>query len=325
MADLAGLQEQRARLKAKIQALGGKQKNPELVAQLGELDKQIKTARGGAATEGEAATGGNTAPGVGETGVSSNTLVGKQGGKTKGTEIGGMQSVNPALMGPASQVEDIAIEKGLQAQFRDRQMALADALQGLATGRAPSVAEALFRNTAQQNVAAANSMAASSQYANPALARRLAAYGAGDAIQRAAQDASIAKMQEMQAAQQALGNVLASGREGDIGLATEQAGINKDVAALNQQAINERMAQQASLEQTAAQFNAGQVNQATVDQARINAAIRQAQISGGATMGAANAAAGASRYGTDASVLINANQLAERRRENDLAAGVGVV
>lgn len=328
MADLAALQQQRKQLIAQIQAKGGKDKAPQLAKQLADLDVQIREAKKSSAGTGEGQAGteqGSGLPATGDTGVSDNNLVDQEAGKTTGTTIGKGQTVNSVLLGEEAKVGDINIDQAAQAEFRNRQMQLADMLQQQAAGQGPSLAELQFKQMLDRNVAAARSVAASNAYANPALAGRLAAYGVGDANAAAARDAATARLQEVLAARDQLGAVLGQGRESDINLATNQAGLSRDVAFANQSAANQRMAQQAAFEQQAAQFNSGQLNQMLVDQARINAQIQAARIGGGATVGAAGIAAGASNYRTDADVLIASNQLEEQRRQHGINTGVAAV
>jgi hypothetical protein len=253
-----------------------------------------------------------------------------KGTNTKGLEIGKIKEVQPEQLGPLerAQNQEISPLERVQAEtidrtrsdeFRQRQMALADQLSATARGEGPSVAGTQLREATDRAIA--NQMAVARSGGGP-LAMRNAQLNTSQLQQEASRTASLTKMAEAIQAQNSLGGVLAQGREGDITLDTNQAGLNQNANITNANAANQRGVQQAQLNQdvalanaTAANLygynqanlnqnanivNANSYNQRNLSQAQINQAVRNAQIGAAATVSAAGAGASASRYATDA-------------------------
>lgn len=107
------------------------------------------------------------------------------------------------------------MDTGQSDQVRQQQMALAQALQGQAAGTAPSIAQNQLQAGTDANIAQQMAMAQSGR-GNPALAQRLAMTGGADAQQAMAGQASLARLQEQQGAQNLLSSILSGTRGQDI-------------------------------------------------------------------------------------------------------------
>lgn len=141
-----------------------------------------------------------------------------------------------------------------QEQFRRQQMGLASTLWGGIQGNSPSVAELMYRRSADDAAQSAAALAAGTRGANPGLAMRQALNAQAMTQGQAALGASQLRAQEIAQQRGELAQLLAQGRGMDIGI----AGANQQ-AALEQQRLNDA-AQQGYL---------GMVNQQ--DLARMNA------------------------------------------------------
>jgi len=125
------------------------------------------------------------------------------------------------------------IDAAPQAQFRTGQQGLATSLQSVIDGQAPSVAQMQGQRAAAENMAAQMSLAAGARGSNMALARRQAAANVGQLNARAGLDAALVRAQESATARGQLGGVLQQARGADLGLATEQAGLQQQAASAN--------------------------------------------------------------------------------------------
>jgi hypothetical protein len=105
-------------------------------------------------------------------------------------------------------------EAGYGAMSVEAQQAR-DYLRRLASGQ-ESVSREQLRQGLQQNLSAQRSMAASASPQNAAMAARTAALGMGRAASGATGQAAIAGLQERQAAQQALANMIMQQRQQDL-------------------------------------------------------------------------------------------------------------
>lgn len=205
-----------------------------------------------------------------------------EGTATKGTKIGnareiyaaqiapaagvGVQDLAPtatyegAQVAPAQQFEAATIDPVQQAQFREKQMQLANALQLQANGQGPSLAALQLKDAMNRNIAGLRGSLAGTGTPR-ALAARILAQQYGQASQQTAMQAAQARILEQQNAQQQLAALAASGREADIGLATNQAGLTQQAAAANAAAVNAVGTQQANLTQQAGLANQAATNQ----------------------------------------------------------------
>lgn len=154
--------------------------------------------------------------------------------------IGGRQA--PTL-GDATTINAAVIDQAKQAEFRNQQMALAQALQAQSMGQGPSLANQQLKMGTDRNLAQAMAMAGSMRGGNAAAGMRGLQNQTSMINQQAAQQAALTRMQEQMSAREQLGGVLNAGRVSDIGLATSQAGLNQSADLANQQAKNQFMIQ----------------------------------------------------------------------------------
>jgi hypothetical protein len=173
-------------------------------------------------------------------------------------------------LGPAA-----TIATAPQNQFRSQQQALAASLGQAAAGTGgPSAAEATLQRATDRNMRQALSLALGARGGNQIAALKQAQDVRAEMGQDAAQQAAILRASEQQAAQQALGGVLAGARGADIGLASDQAQLEQQ-RMLQQGAFGQQTrALNASLAQDAALANAGFQQQASM----ANAGFQQARM-----------------------------------------------
>ena len=133
----------------------------------------------------------------------------------------------------AKQTVAAQIDQSKQAFFRDFQVKNVGALNDQAEGRGPSLAYALFQKATDENLANIHSQAATARGGNVASAGSAAIYATGNLQARAAQDAGILRLKEQMDARQQLAAALASGRGGDIDLATKQAELDQGTDIAN--------------------------------------------------------------------------------------------
>jgi hypothetical protein len=138
---------------------------------------------------------------------------------------------NPQLANSAN-IDFNSINYGAKNEFRGGQVDLMHDLQDQAAGQGPSLAQAQLKAGTDQNIAAQMAMAAS-QRGGGGFGARLAAQNMASSQQQAAQQAAQLRMQEQLTARQGLGQLLASGRGADLGMA--EMASNRDVAKMNGQ------------------------------------------------------------------------------------------
>lgn len=170
------------------------------------------------------------------------------------SQLGGAASMNAAQLGPAAQ-----IAMGPQDQFRGQQNWLSGLLGAGAMGLGPSAAQAQLQQATGRNMSQALSMALAARGGTQGAALKQAGMQRALISQDAGLQSAQLRAQEMQAAQQAMGGVLAQGRGADIGLATDQAGLQQ-----------QRMMQQGAFNQQAAGQNASFQQQQMLQQGAMN-------------------------------------------------------
>jgi hypothetical protein len=183
--------------------------------------------------------------GAGQIGTAGTRWGTAMGGIAQGRQAPTMQA---ATMGPMSMYG--------QNLWENRQQNLADMLQRRATGQTPSAAEMQMNRAMQQAVAAQQSAAAGATGANRALASREAARNIAGVTGDIAAQTGTLRAQEQATAEQALSNLLGTGRRQGIDLT--QIGTTRDIAgaeflqgagrenlqaAINQQSMNDAMTQ----------------------------------------------------------------------------------
>lgn len=157
-----------------------------------------------------------------------------------------IERVTAPTLGDASLVEAAQLRQAGDAQFREKQVALLDALERRARGEGPSLAD-IQTKAAFDRIAANQQGAMASARGNPALAMRNNAIQAGDLQQQAAIAALTAKLQERYAAEQQLADVSASGRAQDYQRDVADAQLEQQARAINADTQNVRDLQQAEL------------------------------------------------------------------------------
>jgi hypothetical protein len=272
--------------------------------------------------------------------------------KAEVTTLGPAPEVKSGQVAPVQEVTGQTIDAAQQAEFRARQMALADQLAAQSRGEGPSQAGLQLQRALEDNQNAQLSFARSNRNVNPALAMKQAQGQMASLGQRSALDAAQARIAEIQSAQGLLGGVVDAGRVQDIGLATSQAQLLQQAALANQEEANKAaIAQglydtqanvatgenatkygitQGGFDQGVSSDYAAALNAAATRQAEINAQIKQAQMSADATRSAASSGANASRYATDAGLYkfnmenaLNLDQAAYLNEMNNQAAQNG--
>ena len=153
--------------------------------------------------------------------------------------------------------------------FRQRQLALAQALEQQSMGMAPSVAQRQLQRANEQAIQQQMAVAASARGGSPILAQRQAAQNIAALQQEAAGKTAELALQEQAAARAQLGEVLSASRGQDIGVTTSQAQLAQQTELANKAAEDARRMQQAQLEQEAAKVNA----MSMTDVAKFNAEL----------------------------------------------------
>jgi hypothetical protein len=136
------------------------------------------------------------------------------------------------------QMQGASINMRPQDQFRGQQMSLAQALTAQANGQGPSLAQMQLQQATDKNLAQSMALGQSLGGAQAAgLAQRQVMQQQAGTAQQAAADSGALRLQEQMQARNMLGQVLAGARGQDIGLASEQAGLQQGAASNNLQAL----------------------------------------------------------------------------------------
>lgn len=189
------------------------------------------------------------------------------------TRIRDMGNVSPSMS------QGSHIDQSQQAQFRQQQLALGNALMAQANGQGPSLAGSQLQQSTDQNLQAALAQAASARGGNLGAAQYQLGNARANIQQQAAQQLAQTRIQEQMAARQQLGDLLNQGRGADIGLAATQAqlsqqnnqfnaGQSQQMEQFRQHTLNQLLAMGMSYDQASAQadlqarqFAAGLFNQ----------------------------------------------------------------
>lgn len=137
---------------------------------------------------------------------------------------------------PVPRASAASINTGPQNQWRDREMSLADQLQKVASGQQMGAGEMAIRRGMNQAAAAQQAQAAMARGGMAGIAGRSAARNLGNLSVDAAGQGAQAALQDQGAARNLLAGVLGQGRGADIGIATNQAGLNQQTSLANQDA-----------------------------------------------------------------------------------------
>ncbi len=166
----------------------------------------------------------------------------------------------------------------------EQQADLARALKAQMEGRAPSLAGMQYAQALEQSQAAAQSQLASARGLSPAQAQRMMLMNQAGARANLATQSAQLRLQEQQAAQAALGNVLQSQRQADVAGGSLAAGMYSNAGQMGLQ----KATTQANLDQAATGIV---MNQAAAER-QANQQFVSGLIQGGASLGAAAATGG---------------------------------
>ncbi len=226
--------------------------------------------------------------------IYNNALAGQM--RDIGAQRVGLQNQQVPFM-DAALANGATIDQSQQAQFRNQQLQLSNALMAQANGQGPSVAGAQLQQSTDMNLQAALAQAASSRGGNLGAMQYQLGNARANIQQQAAQQLAMTRIQEQMAARSQLGAVLDSGRGQDIGLATGQANLtqqNNQFNAANQQQANAvnvgtQAEHQARIDAMTMQYIQMGMS---AEQANRMAMIQQAQFASGQLNSAAAASAG---------------------------------
>lgn len=210
------------------------------------------------------------------------------------------------------------IDGGPQDQFRSGQMGLVDMLQKRARGEGPSIADAQNQAATDRSLSAAAALNNSGRGAmNPALAARNLGNSMASINRDSAQAAIQGRLAEAAGATDQLGNALATGRSGDIGLATNQANLKLQQGGMNDEMKRYYAGLAAQADQSS--FAAQQAQQ----QLEVQNALGAAGINAGAAAAKDDfwkSLGGAGASGT-ATVLAAPGVLSDERLKKDVQPG----
>lgn len=180
--------------------------------------------------------------------------------------ISGVQGRN------APQMSSAQINPAQQAQFRSRQMALANRLTGVASGQQMGAGEMAAQRGANRAIANQQAMARMGRGAAAPTMARQAAMNTADIGVSAVGQRQQAALADQSAANQALAGVLGQGRQQDIGMATHQADLNQAGSLANMEAKLKTMGMNDAA-------ILGYLSQMTgVDQAELSARLEQDRL-----------------------------------------------
>lgn len=221
-----------------------------------------------------------------------------------------------------------------QNRMRGEQLAYVGQLQQQAAGNGPSAAQAQLKMGADRAQAAAMARAAAGGTVG---ARRQASFEAAASQQDMAGQSAALRAQEQQQAMGMLGNTLQGVRQQDIGLATDQAGLNQqsqlaqaqitqDTSKTNLLAGQEFQKQKDDLvkQYVMAGMTLDEANkQAVIQQRQFNADIMARQEAAGRGVSATNTAQGAQTAGAAMAALgtIAAAAASDKRAKKNIGDG----
>lgn len=152
--------------------------------------------------------------------------------------------VAPVRTGRAAQLDPRA-----QAEYRARQMQLADRLSGIMGGTQAGAGEIAAQRQGNRAIAQQQAFARMGRGTNAAAAARGAARNSADIGLNTAGQAQQAALQDQQMAAGQLGAVLGQGRAQDLDVASQNAQLGQSMNLANLSAQNQAIFQQAGLDQ----------------------------------------------------------------------------
>jgi hypothetical protein len=219
-------------------------------------------------------------------GVSAQDVTAAQAGRTT---LNPTQLAAPTTLAQAALAQHANIDPTQQAQFRAGQTGLISGLNGAISGQDPSVAAIMLRQETERNISNQYALAQGANGTGSGLALRQAMMNAGDMNQQSIGQQALLRAQEIATARGQLGGVLDQARGADVGLATNQAGLQQQAGLANQGALNTQSLTQGQMAQGVNLANAGFQNTASQTQAQLDAAQRAQNAQSLNTVGLANA------------------------------------
>lgn len=192
---------------------------------------------------------------------------GRQAQQVQAPTLANALAMQAAQVGNAQTAQAAQLNQAQQNQVRGQQMGLVEALQQQAAGQGPSLAQNQLNQARDQQIQTAMALAASQRGLTAGQGLRSIADQTAQAQQFAASEAARARIAEQLAAREQLAGVLQGTRAADIGVASQQAGLEQQANLANQAAQNQFALQQAAFGQEAAARNQAAQNQFALQQA----------------------------------------------------------
>lgn len=208
------------------------------------------------------------------------TVVGDMAGynaaKIKDVGPVGVAKIDPVTgvvktdLGSASLASAAQIDKSPQDQLRDIQVTQANRLSNTASGQGPSLVNSQLQKGMEQSLAT-QVAGAQAQRGNSKVGGTQKNLANAGALAQANASGKAAELgiAERQGAESQLTSSLTSTRAQDLGLATNQAGLEQQTNLSNQGAVNQRTSEQGQLNQQANVIDAGASNQRATNQANL--------------------------------------------------------
>lgn len=194
---------------------------------------------------------------------------GRTGPTMTAAQLSPAERMQAAQLGQTATADTAQIDPSQQAQFRGREMALADQLTAQANGQGPSVAQSQLQTATDRNLAQAMALQASGRGSNNG-GMRQAAQAQSQLGADAGRASAELRSQEIMGARSQLGGLLGQGRAADIGLASNQAQLGQQANLANAGFLNNANLAQGSLNQQAAAANQAAGNQFALQQGQFN-------------------------------------------------------
>ncbi|HET6284446.1 MAG TPA: hypothetical protein VFH73_26050 [Polyangia bacterium] len=186
-------------------------------------------------------------------------ITASQAGGNTLTHVGGVDAsqATKGTLTRAGAIGPTTISRTEDEQIRQRQQDLLAGLQAAADGKVASAAELQSRQALDRNVSNQYALAASLQGRSPGGALKTAADAVGDLNAHAAADAAILRATETAGARNTYANMLSGVRGQDIGVATDQAGLEQAGKVQNQNVEVTQSGQQFAANNDLEKFNTG--------------------------------------------------------------------
>ena len=160
-------------------------------------------------------------------------------------DLPGAAAREQRLLSAAEEARRRGAPQAQESAFRQSQSDLAEALARQARGEGPSLAEMQLRQATDRGIAQQQALAQSAAPGQAAMAQRLAAQQAGQMSSGLAGQSAMARLQEQQAAQGMLGNLLQGARGQDLQRGLANVGFGLQSRGMNDQAFADLLRQEA--------------------------------------------------------------------------------